>query len=902
LKDWGLDLPRQIYRLGFALFLLLLGACSKGQESVDVFMPRLDISPEVASRRAALCTPDRLSLRSFDSNKGILDSQEFRNFFDCANADGKFRGLEAMVHSPASPRFFSALMDSVNSLASNSASLSIRDRIQPWFQESQQGGESRIDRILPIIADVIKNSVFRRAMPLISSVMQEGGGVWTTFLPQFARFVYDPRYPTLWLDLRKLFNVRTAAPGTNHLAISTREFFAFLQKTNPDPTGAEKTNAHQLLEILNELETIGPREGGMLSLWEYAHNRDVFTTLYQTASGGIRGEVSMPELNGGGAMGGASPEQVEQNRKQKFEALFVGGATGSPILSLVGLVATFNEPRPTFLPAISQWFAKISNQERIHTGLVEFVAKRMVEDILNNLRVSRYLNDYVRSVLRNQVMVSRLNEATGERATVACERRGLDCAISGEEFGIFLAEAFAHPSFEEWITRVVNEENGTRFRDRNAELLARHGGLVRDIIAIYKSDWARAYAGRLVGQRIALRTAITNFSSQHLATDGPVFSYTAVANEPKQDSLYNHLISAWYRNLHAALGESIVIHEAFRVVALFFSEFIAAQERDPASPTLAQQLFRATYNDPSLMERVVYEARRSRFLDNLDERLRWLKNDLGPEIFQNESDLNAFRSFVDQIPNILLYVESGMARSGNNLLRTLSERDRGYLIRSYVNLITQAHAKGLIAKGVSVWKNFMDFLEVRDERLKAGAEQYRATLSPRELALEREREARRISDGVDALKRVGRALFRPRVEGDWNTSMAGEMLTALQPLANARKSETESWLLHLAERTVAGSDEDIDAVYRFFSPDGNNQRVDFESEADVALEAQFRKDVADLIRHPRFPEVLVDLDRLFSDDAVQPALDFLAERIDRGEITRLLELARKLMGIEGYRR
>ena len=64
-KDWGLGLLIQLYRVGIALLVLLgLTACSKGQERVEVSLPRLDVSPEVAVRRSALCTPERLSLRS----------------------------------------------------------------------------------------------------------------------------------------------------------------------------------------------------------------------------------------------------------------------------------------------------------------------------------------------------------------------------------------------------------------------------------------------------------------------------------------------------------------------------------------------------------------------------------------------------------------------------------------------------------------------------------------------------------------------------------------------------------------------------------------------------------------------------------------------------------------------
>src|SRR3989338_2480634 len=123
-----------------SLALAIVG-CSKSSEEVDVFLPRID-DPH-AAQKSALCSPEKVSLASFDKNQKFLETAEFRSFFDCANYDGKFKGIAPLVHSPASPRFLESLMDSVGAIASSGPAKSIKERLAPWFDEHKESKGSK---------------------------------------------------------------------------------------------------------------------------------------------------------------------------------------------------------------------------------------------------------------------------------------------------------------------------------------------------------------------------------------------------------------------------------------------------------------------------------------------------------------------------------------------------------------------------------------------------------------------------------------------------------------------------------------------------------------------------------------------------------------------------------------
>lgn len=908
------------FRKGLAFTLIWAGVgfsgCAKPSESVEVFLPKVEAKggPSAEARKAFYCSPDKVNFTFLEKGqKKFLHTSQFRAFFDCMNYNGDYAGLQPLVHSPATPRFLEALMESMNALSGAEANQNIKERLKPWFQEHKNSGKSKIDHVLPAMAKVIKNVVFRKALPLLASVAERGVPVWRTLLPQLARFIYDPRYPNLWQDMRKLFLARTTTSKVNHLAITTRQFFHFLKKENLDPEGVRKTNALVLLEVLDELNDFGVPKRGLLSLWEDMHNKDVFTTLYQKAGGAIRGEQTLPELNGGK---GASAEAIQASMQRKLDLLLNEGPNGTPILEMLAVVDDFHKPRPKFVPAIITWYNKEANRKRMHKGLADWVARRLVGEVLESLQISKYLDEYLRKTLGNKVPVQGTDAETGAATDTVCAQGG-SCLVNSAEFSDFIRAAFAHSTFEPWIGKLLTVENKKKFKEQNALLLERHGGLLRDVLAIYRAEALALYARDMVEKltdapngKKPLRTLITAFSRLHLLDKdaesdgmrGPTFELNG-----KTQVVYDHFVSSWQRAASEALGESIIVNEAFSVIGTVLEQF-QAELAKPGAPTIAQNFFRATYADPTMMEKLIYEGKRLNILNKLDETVKWLQDEIGPEIFRDESDLAAFRRLVAQIPNYILYVESGMARSGNNLMRALSESDTGFLINTYVDFITRAHRKGTARRFHPVLRDFVNFMDVRERRIVEAVDEYKAGLTPEGRELEELRQVRRQSDGVDALKSVGRALFRPREghELNWDTSLAGEILTALRGLAKPpRRAETEEWLLTLANRTVDATDAEIDAFYDFFvaSRDPNKPLTGLETKTDDTLEDYtFRKNVAELLAHPEFPYVLIELDRLFKDDAVLPSLDFLAAKVDEGDIAKLLELVRKLMGIEGMRK
>lgn len=898
-----------------ALALALLAGCSRAPEQVQVFLPRIEepAGPAAAERRAALCSPERMSFRFLEQGtERFHHTAEFRQFFDCANYDGKYASLAPFIHNPASPAFVDALVDSMRVLATNPNAQNIREHLEPWFREDPATRQSRIDRILPVMADIIRNPIFQRGLPLLGDIAAEGRDVWATVLPGISRLVYDPSQPDLWQQLRKLFNVKRGLNSEDHLALTTREFFQFLEKQNPAPSGTERSNARTILELMRELDEFRAVPHGILSLIEYMNNRDIFSTLYLEAGGAIRGETVLRGLNDAN---GDSDEAIERTRAEKAASLLLSQNSPAPILGLAKVVREFNKPRPQFLSAIANWFSRPDTQTSLHRDLVAFVARRIVTDILREFRMAQHLEAFLRQGRGGQVRQQIIPPGASEAREDVCTRR-INCEVTPEYFREYVRDALVSDDFSAALSGHIQQRAIARFTDTNAQMLLASGELVQKQITLLRAQETLDLAensfraslapGR---ERAPLRQAINAFAAAYFADSGSNGngngngngnSNGAAASATPVVRLASRLtpsVDLWLEEMRKSWAESIVVHEIFRVISLFLSEMVERDRNGDASATIAQTFFRATYADPSLMERLVYEGKRSGVLLNLTAKLRWAKEDLGPQIFEeNPEDREAFNLLVDQIPAFITYVESGSLRYGNNVTRALSERDRGWLINTYVDLISEAYDRGWIERFLPVWRDFNSFMDLRENRAKAAATAFRAQLSAEQLAAEEWDESRRLSDAVDALKQVLGMLFRARRPMDWNSSLGGEILVGLRPLVSPERIvATEEFFLVLASRTIRGTNQEIEAVWNFFSEHGD--RYATMTREEITNDRSSRRDLADLIKHPAFPTVLIELDRLFKDRTVEPTLEFLAEKIESGELPRFLELARRLLGI-----
>jgi hypothetical protein len=214
-----------------------------------------------------------------------------------------------------------------------------------------------------------------------------------------------------------------------------------------------------------------------------------------------------------------------------------------------------------------------------------------------------------------------------------------------------------------------------------------------------------------------------------------------------------------------------------------------------------------------------------------------------------------------------------MSRSGNDLTRALASKDRGYLIRNYVNLLVSAQRSGLIRDGVRLIEAYhQNFAPSKAADVSDGLE-----------------ERREVSKGADALKRVMRSLFEPDRKGDYATSTLGRVLEPVSALvAPARRAETERFLLTSADEILRTPDADINSFL--------NDLMKEESEDSVLSRRDALKAAAELLRDPIFPDLVSELTTFFEEDAVKPALKFLAEKIDDGSLQDTLLFIRRLLG------
>ena len=893
--------------MGKSVNLLLLmafavGVTSCGSPSDDIYIPIPRLiekgGDEVLKRKALYCSADKVSLAFLNEDRQFIHTPQFVSFFDCANYDYSFQGLEPLFHSTGVPGFIEGLMESVNGLTGSKGMKDIRAALTPWFAEHADTGVSKIDHILPIMADVIKNEVFRKGLKVLGVFLAHGQPIWHTALKPLSRLIYDARYPDLYEDLRKLFNIRKVDTTINHLAITTREFFRFLQGTNETISG-QRTNAWMLLELMDELPDWKVPEHGFLSLYEYANNRDIFSALYQEAGGRMRGEKMVAGL----------ADNVATRRGNAY-AMFEGGES-APLLELIHLVHTFNQPLPKFMPKIQAWFAKKKNQKRMHEGLFDYFAERLIGEIIVELNIKEIAEKYIESEMDGMIIVRMPGpEAAGNSMEEECYDL-LYCATDKAGFITFWKNLVQSEYFAEEFETILDYKNRDRFSNHNSNLLQTHGGLAKDLIALYRSEELVAYIEKIfpnivheVDEPVSFEMAFTTFDEAHKLEEGEEYEGIPGASFQRGPGatsklFYEHMVSSWLINTKLAWGESLIVSETFSVIVKVLDEFVDSIKKDEdKGRTLSHWFFRATYSDPSLMEHLVKKMRKLGLDETLNENIEWLQTEIADEIFDGSPDEKAaFVQAMGQLPNYIEFVASGLARSGHNLSRVLSERDGGYLIGSWVNVISKAYSEQWILRLLPTWLDFIHFLDIREDRMNEAYDRQQAGMDQKAKYLEDLREARRQFDGVTAMRSIFKQLFRPKVEDDWDTSLAGEILLPLSELAKfAEREKTEDFLLTISLDMVKATDDEIEAAYEFISPKRKNE---FPTDDEIEEERQFRRTFANLMAHESFPKVLTSLDQLFKDQAVMPALDSFRDKVHSGELNRLLVFVRKVMGIPG---
>ena len=221
-----------------------------------------------------------------------------------------------------------------------------------------------------------------------------------------------------------------------------------------------------------------------------------------------------------------------------------------------------------------------------------------------------------------------------------------------------------------------------------------------------------------------------------------------------------------------------------------------------------------------------------------------------------------------------------MARSGNDLSRALSEKDDGYLSNTFVQILSHAYETVFAAKALPLWQHWID-LESPIAAASNGEDQFK--------------KRRRLSNGVDAMKRVLTALLEPEVEGHPETSLLYNILVPLESLVTEKnRKETETFILTLAQEILQTPDENING---FFSGMKN-----VSSPENITSTRETLKGVSELLKKSDFAEILSQLKILFDEGAVAPALKFVAQKIGEaqqdGSLERTLLFIRRVLGIQ----
>lgn len=822
-------------RILFCVGLLaVLAGCGSGAKDPEIFLPRV-LSPEGADLdelRSRYCQGIKVDLQD-----NFLTKENFDAIFDCANYDSSLNGLKPLVKSAK----FTEFLKHLNLVLKSDSTADLKETLKPWLEEGPEG-TSRVDRLLPALAKIIKNPSFQTGLPVLHNILESGQSVWRELLPGLSALLYQERFPDTYQDLAVLFADENEPRDTPvDYARPVKNWAKFLKS---DVDG--KTVAARVLELADRTREVVVPGSSLQEYLDHMNEKGVFVSLY-LESGAVRGEVIDPKLN-------ADPDEEElrdglsltpeERQERAYRKLFARGPNGeeAPIVQLAGLVEEFHRDHPDFLPALARWFS--ANGPKVTEGLNEYVVRARVVSNLARLSAEAYLTAYA-----------------------AESGKSPQQKVTGEELVAFLKEAFAAPSFSPWLEKELLALNKEQFGPKNGEAL-KSSRLAPRISELYAREEVAAFGKTLVpeGKALALGAALKRFSNLHRG-EKLELDFGGV-----KQNLEKHIVDAWWVSANESLGEGVVLSFAVELAQTLFTQM--ATDFGAKGITITEWYYASPYSNPGTTEAMAgYAFKELDLFKHYHQNKEKLKGSFADEVFSDEGDKRAFRLLVDQVPNIWLYIKSGMSRSGSDLTRALASKDRGYLIRNYVNILVSAQRSGWIRDGA---------------RLIEAYHQNFAPAKAEEISDELE-SRREVSKGADAMKRVMRSLLEPDQKGDYATSTLGRVLQPVAALvAPARRAETERFLLTSAEEILKAPDADINAFL--------NDLMEEESEDSVLARRDALKAAAELLRDPIFPDLVGELTTFFEEDAVRPALDFLAKKIDDGSLQDTLLFIRRLLG------
>jgi hypothetical protein len=809
------------------IFCLAFFACGTSQDP-QLFLPKIT-GPEGADLEALRSRYCQGVVLNFDE---LLTRENFRAVFQCANYDGSLEEVRKLFTNEEFPEF----LKNMNLVLGSANANGIRESLRPWFEEGSNG-ESRLDRLLPLLAKIIRNPSFQDSLPLISDILQNGRDVWPQLLPGLSDLVYQERFPDTYEDLGEMLRDPAANPGQD-FAQNAKQWAAFLQRKIEG-----KTIARRGLELADRVREIRLPQTNLQEYLDHLNEKGVFVSLYLD-NGAVRGEQIDPKLNADPEDGERGELTPEERRQLAYKKLFRReGTADAPIVQLAALVEEFHQPHEDFLPALARWFS--ANGPRVIQGATEYVLRAQVALGISGYSVEEYLAAYLAQ--------------TGRKPSEK---------VTAEQFADFVREALGVPGYSNWNELRLHELNREYLGAKNADRL-RTSPLAAAVAQLYQRAELLEFAKSLIPnpqKPLALNAAIKRFSNLHRAI--------SLVQNGEQITFEELLVQTWIQAAETSLGESVVVDFAVKLAQTLFNEM--AGDFQTKGQSLSEWYFSSPYSNPGSTEALAgYAFKELDFLEKWKKHKTYLQGDFANEVFADPRDRRAWQMLVEQVPNIWLYLKSGASRSGNDLTRALSSKDRGYLIKNYVKILVEAQRTGWIRDGVRL---IQEYHEV-----------FRPDLRPKEVSDLLE-ERRKVSKGADALKRVMRALFEPEQSGIYESSTLGRLLIPLSTLVSPEKiTSSEKFLITSAKEIQKADDQVLLDFYKNYFSKG-------EGDSDLLNRRETRKSMAELLRDPKFPLVVRQLSQFFQEDAIQPALNYLARKIEDGTLADILLFLRRVLG------
>lgn len=823
----------------WALMALTLTACSKEQTDPVAFLPKQVAADgtDLEALRVRYCHGQNVDLEG-----ELLTDANFKAVFDCANYDGKLSQIGPLFTNKEFPGF----LKNINAIMASDSTQDIKETLRDWLEEGPEG-TSRADRLLPVLASVIKNPSFQDGLPVLTAILNAGNDIWFDLMPSLAEVLYQERYPDNFDQLFNLFKNSGDANSTEKYSEQVKDWARFLKM---DVQG--QTVALRLLELGDEIRHLKMKNTSPQEYLDQMTIKNVFLSLYME-NGAVRGEMINPKLNADPEDASEAPLTPEQRRIRAYKKLFARGANGerAPIMDLIALVDEFQQPHADFVPALGRWFDR--NGPRLVEKLNEYVLRAQVLAGLPKLKVSDYLTEYA-------------------------EEKEIDTdePMDEDDFVKFLGDAFKDAKFGSAADDLIEELNTAQLGAKNARLL-KGSKLGAEVKALYAQTAVAEYGREIYKVKPApssLSSAIRKFNNLHRNASLEVGGV--------KDTLEQHLLNAWWTNALEALGENVVLDFAMPLVQTIVKDISEDFSKSPQ--TLSEWYFGSPYANPATTESLAgYAFKELGALEKFNKHKGYLLGELADEIFsggpdpeQDAANKRAFKALVSQLPNIWLYWKSGMSRSGNDLTRAMASKDKGYLIKNYVAILVSAYQTGFAEKAVDLLSAYQNaFPSIFDQK-----------------SVEDNLEERtRVSDGADALKRVLNAMFRPEVKGRYETSTLGKMLPALEGLVvSAKRPVVEKFLLTSADELLRTPDEKIDDFFRDFTANAKPTKKNFGARVETL------RSISDAMKKREFPTLMRQLNTFFQDGAVKPALDYIVSIIDDGKLKDVIRFVGRVLG------